>query len=65
VIVTETRLAMTRFPTAADLVSWTKLSSRTVQSRVPRPSGHTGNGNPYMKCLFGEAGEAAAAATIK
>ena len=51
---------MTRFPTAGHLVSWAKLSPRTIQSGPKSRSGKTGKGNPYLKGLLGEAAAAAA-----
>jgi transposase len=66
VIIAETGLDMTRFPTAGHLVSWARLSPRTIQ---PGPTvragktgktGKTGKGNPYLKGALGEAAAAAA-----
>ena len=51
---------MTRFPTAGHLVSWAKLSPRTIQSGASNRSGKTGKGNPYLKGILGEAAAAAA-----
>ena len=51
---------MTRFPTAGHLVSWAKLSPRTIQSGARNRSGKTGKGNPYLKGILGEAAAAAA-----
>jgi hypothetical protein len=48
---------MTRFPTAAHLVPWAKLSPRTIQSGAKNRSG---KGNPYLKGIPGEAAAAAA-----
>lgn len=59
-IIAEIGLDMTRFPTAGHLVSWARLSPRTVQSGARSRSGKTGKGNPYLK---GTLGEAAAAKT--
>jgi transposase len=53
-------LDMTRCPTAGHLVSWAKLSPRTIQSGAKSRSGKTGKGNPYLKGLLGEAASAAA-----
>lgn len=51
---------MTRFPTAGHLVSWAKLSPRTIQSGASSRSGRTGKGNPYLKGVLGEAAASAA-----
>jgi transposase len=60
VILAEVGLDMGRFPTAARLVSWAKLSPRTIQSGSRNRSGKTGKGNPYLKGVLGEAAAAAA-----
>jgi transposase len=60
VIIAEIGLDMTRFPTPAHLVSWAKLSPRTIQSGPRRRGGKTGKGNPYLKGVLGEAAAAAA-----
>jgi transposase len=59
-IIAEIGLDMGRFPTAGHLVSWAKLSPRTIQSGVTSRSGRTGKGNPYLKGVLGEAAAAAA-----
>jgi transposase len=59
-IIAEISLDMTRFPTAGHLVSWAKLSPRTIQSGARSRSGRTGKGNPYLKGILGEAAAAAA-----
>ena len=46
VIIAEIGLDMSRFPTAAHLVSWAKLCPRTIQSGAIQRSGKTGRGNP-------------------
>lgn len=60
VIIAEIGLDMTRFPTPGHLVSWAKLSPRTIQSGAKSGSGRTGKGNPYIKGVLGEAAAAAA-----
>ena len=60
IILAETGLDMSRFPTAGHLVSWAKLSPRTIQSGPKSRAGKTGKGNPYLKGLLGEAAAAAA-----
>ncbi|MFF5075318.1 transposase, partial [Micromonospora olivasterospora] len=47
-------------PTAGHLVSWAKLSPRTIQSGARQRGGKTGKGNPYLKGILGEAAAAAA-----
>jgi transposase len=59
VIIAEIGLDMTRFPTAAHLVSWAKLSPRTIQSGAKSRPGKTGKGNPYLKGVLGDAAAAA------
>jgi transposase len=59
VIIAEIGLDMTRFPTAAHLVSWAKLSPRTIQSGAKNRPGKTGKGNPYLKGVLGDAAAAA------
>jgi hypothetical protein len=51
---------MTRFPTAAHLVSWAKLCPRTIQSGTRINAGKPGKGNPYLKGALGLAAAAAA-----
>jgi transposase len=60
VVVAEIGLDMSRFPTAAHLVSWAKLSPRTIQSGATQRGGKTGKGNPYLKGALGEAAAVAA-----
>jgi transposase len=59
VIIAEAGLNMSIFPTPGHLVSWAKLSPRTIQSGAKNQSGRTGKGNPYLKGVLGEAAAAA------
>jgi transposase len=59
-IIAEVGLDMSRFPTPGHLVSWAKLSPRTIQSGPVSRSGRTGKGNPYLKGALGEAAATAA-----
>jgi transposase len=60
VIIAELGLDMGIFPTPGQLVSWARLSPRTIQSGANTRSGKTGKGNPYLKGVLGEAAAAAA-----
>jgi transposase len=59
-LIAEVGLDMSRFPTPGHLVSWAKLSPRTIQSGPVSRSGRTGKGNPYVKGALGEAAATAA-----
>jgi transposase len=60
IIVAETGLDMTRFPTAQHLASWAKLTPTTQQSGTKTRTGKTGKGNPYLKGILGVAATSAA-----
>ena len=60
VIIAGVGLNMGVFPTPGHLVSWAKLSPRTIQSGPKNRSGPAGDGNPYLKGVLGEAAASAA-----
>ena len=60
VLIAELGLDMGQFPTPGHLVSWARLSPRTIQSGAKRRAGTTGKGNPYLKGVLGEVAAAAA-----
>jgi transposase len=55
VIIAEVGLDMTKWPTAGHMVSWAKLSPKTIQSGNKNTSGRTGKGNRYLKAVLGDA----------
>jgi transposase len=59
-IIAEIGLDMSRFPTPAHLVSWAKLTPRTIQSGANSRDGKTGKGKPYLNGVLGEAAATAA-----
>jgi transposase len=59
-IVAEIGLDMGQFPTPGHVVSWAKVTPRTVQSGSRSRGAKTGKGNPYLKGILGEAAAAAA-----
>jgi transposase len=53
VIIAEVGLDMGLFPTPAHLVSWARLSPRTIQSGAKHRAGTTGKGNPTSRACWG------------
>jgi transposase len=60
-IIAETGLDMTRFPTAAHLVSWAGLCPHTSQSGPRTRHGKTGQGSTYLRGHLGQAATGASA----
>jgi transposase len=58
-VIAETGLDMSRFPTAAHLVSWAGLCPRAIQSG-PRTRHGKGQGNTYLRGYLGQAATGAA-----
>jgi transposase len=60
VIIAETGLDMTRFPTAGHLVSWARFAPGVTESAGKKKGkGSTGHGNPYLAAVLGNAAAAA------
>ena len=60
VIIAETGLDMSRFPTAAHLVSWARFAPGITESAGKKKGkGSTGHGNPYLAAVLGNAAAAA------
>jgi len=53
-------LGLTSSPPPGHLVSWAKVSPRTIQSGTKTKPGRTGKGNGYLKGALGEAAVSAA-----
>ena len=59
-IIAEIGLDMGQFPTAGHLVSWARISPRTVQSGPRTSSGKPGKANRYLRGVLGEVAAGAA-----
>jgi transposase len=59
-IIAEIGIDMTRFPTAAHLVSWAKFAPKARQSAGKHKPASTGRGNPWLGGTLGEAAIGAA-----
>jgi transposase len=60
VIIAETGLDMSRFPTAGHLVSWARFAPGVTESAGKKKGkGSTGHGNPYLAAVLGNAAAAA------
>lgn len=60
IVIAETGADMSRFPTAAHLVSWAAMCPGQHESAGKRRSGRTRNGNAYLRTALIEAAGAAA-----
>src|SRR6266571_1048013 len=60
VLLAELGLDMGVFSSPGQLVSWARLSPRTIQSGPKTRAGTAGKGNPYLRGVLGEAAAAAA-----
>ncbi len=60
VLLAELGLDMGVFSSPGQLVSWARLSPRTIQSGPKTRAGKAGKGNPYLRGVLGEAAAAAA-----
>ena len=54
-VIAEVGLDMAQFRTAGHLISWSRLSPRTIQSGARSRGGRTGKGNPYLKRVLVDA----------
>ena len=63
-LIAEIGVDMTRFPTAAHLVSWAKYAPKARQSAGRSKPGTTGKGNPWLGATLGEAAISAARTQI-
>jgi transposase len=59
-LIAEIGVDMTRFPTAAHLVSWAKYAPKAKQSAGRHKPATTGKGNPWLAATLGEAAISAA-----
>lgn len=59
IVISEIGADMTRFPTPKHLASWAKICPSNNESAGKHRSGHTGQGNPYLRDALVEAAWAA------
>jgi len=59
ILVAEMGTELSRFPTAAHLAAWAGVAPGNHESAGKRQSGKTRKGNPYLRTLLVEAGQAA------